>query len=268
MNFEEFYNFYLSCNYEKAIIHFRLGTSGTKDISNVHPFLISKTRDVDLTEGVLEDNEILLMQNGVTNEIFSIAKFILLEDTKTKNYSDTKTIAYVLKKLNIFDAKEIAKRLAILDSYSRFVVITNKKVYLLGNFTKYDKNVYLSSCVYRSVRAYISNKKRLDSSSEVEKLICEKLKTDYTKTNLRYDFDTNLFELEIENNKTIFGFKGLKRFLRKLGIEENKIEEIVKKLKEEIEKEKEKQKEKKKTIITMITMIMTTTIEEIGGGKA
>jgi predicted glutamine amidotransferase len=243
LDFESFYNFYTNCNYQRAIIHFRLGTFGSKSLSNVHPFLISTEREIDLNEGILNDNEILLMQNGITNTIFDIAKFYLCEDLRKKDFSDTKTIAYLFKKLNIFDVKEIAKRLYLIDSTSRFAIITNKKVVLLGNFTKHSKNVYLSSP--RRICTYNNNKKRLDCSSEVEKLICEKLKTDYSRTNLRYDFDLNLFELEIENEKKIFGVKGLKRFLKKIGVEQDKIEEIIRKIKEDVEKEKNKNRDNK-----------------------
>jgi len=246
-NFDEFYNFYENVEYDKAVIHFRFGTYGSKSVDNIHPFLISQKRDIDLTEGVLNDDEILLMENGNTSEIFDVAKFILAEDLKQKSYSDTKTIAYVFKKLNIFDAKEIAKRLSLLDNSSRFVVITNKKVYLLGNFIRYKKNVYLSSSPY--VYVYYgygnSNRKRLNSAGDVERAISEKLNTDYIKTNLYYNFDTKLFELEINNKKTIFGFKGLKKFLKRIGIENNKVEEFIKKLKEDVENEKKEKKSKK-----------------------
>jgi len=243
MNFDEFYNFYENTEYEKCVIHFRFGTSGSKDVSNVHPFLISKERDIDLNEGVLKDDEILLMQNGVTNKVFNIAKFVLSEDLREKNYSDTRTIAYLLKKLNVFDVEEIAKRLAMIDNTSRFAIISNSKLCLLGNFIKHEKNVYLSShCLYR-----IKTKKRtrLDSSFEIEKIISEKLNINYIKTNLYYNLDTNLFELELENEKRTFGLKGLKKFLIKIGVEESKVQEIVEKIKKDIEKEKEKQKEKK-----------------------
>ena len=245
-SFDEFYNFYSNCDYQKAIIHFRLGTYGSKNINNTHPFLISEKRDIDLTEGVLSDDEILIMENGNTSEIFDIAKFILAEDLKQKDFSDTKTIAYVFKKLNIFDAKEIAKRLSLLDNSSRFVVITNKNVFLLGNFIKYKKNVYLSSSPYHYVYVYrYSNKKRLSSAGDIERVISEKLNTEYIKTNLYYNFDTKLFELEINNKKSFFGFKGLKKFLRKIGIENNKVEEFIKKLKDDVEKEQKEKKSKK-----------------------
>jgi len=245
-NFDEFYNFYSNCDYQKAIIHFRFATHGSKNINNTHPFLISNKRDVDLNEGILDDDEILLMENGNTSEIFDVAKFVLAEDLKQKDFSDTKTIAYVFKKLNIFDAKQIAKRLSLIDNSSRFVVITNKKVYLLGNFIKYKKNVYLSSSIYRYAYLYgYSNKKRLSSAIDVEKIISEKLNTEYIKTNLYYNFDTKLFELEINGKKNVFGFKGLKKFLRKIGVENNKVEEIVKKLKEDVENEKKEKKSKK-----------------------
>jgi predicted glutamine amidotransferase len=240
-NFDEFYNFYENVKYDKAIIHFRLGTYGSKNINNTHPFLISNKRDIDLIEGVLDDDEVLIMENGNTSEIFDIAKFILAEDLKQKDFSDTKTIAYVFKKLNIFEPKEIAKRLSLLDNSSRFVVITNKKVYLLGNFIKYKKNVYLSSNLYRFVYLY-SNRKRLTNSADVERLISEKLNTEYTKTNLYYNFNTKLFELEINNKKTTFGFKGLKKLLIKIGVENNKVEEFIKKLKDDVEKEKKNKK--------------------------
>jgi predicted glutamine amidotransferase len=241
LSFDEFYNFYTNCNYEKAVIHFRLGTSGSKDISNVHPFLISKDRDIDLSEGVLQDNEVLIMQNGVTNEIFGVAKFVLLEDTKAKNFSDTKTIAYLFKKLDIFNVEEITKRLQILDSTSRFVIITNKKVRMVGNFTKYDKDVLLSNSCYRYRLSYYSNNiKRLSISSKIETIVSTKLNKSYAKVFLRYDFNTNLFELDADGEKYIFGLKGLKRFLKRLGVEENEIKEIIEKAKEEIEKEREK----------------------------
>jgi predicted glutamine amidotransferase len=245
-NFDEFYNFYSNCDYQKAIIHFRFGTYGSKNINNTHPFLVSQKRDIDLSEGVLDDDEVLIMENGNTSEIFDVAKFVLGEDLKQKDFSDTKTIAYVFKKLNIFDAKEIAKRLSLIDNSSRFVVITNKKVYLLGNFIKYKKNVYLSSgiCRYAYIYGY-SNKKRLSIAGDVERAISEKLNVEYIKTNLYYNFDTKLFELEINNKKTIFGFKGLKKFLRKIGIESNKVEEFIKKLKEDVEREKKEKKSKK-----------------------
>jgi predicted glutamine amidotransferase len=245
-NFDEFYNFYENVKYDKAIIHFRFGTYGSKSVDNIHPFLISNKRDVDLSEGVLSDDEILIMENGNTSEIFDVAKFVLGEDLKQKDFSDTKAIAYVFKKLNIFDAKEIAKRLSLIDNSSRFVVITNKKVYLLGNFIKYKKNVYLSSgiCRYPYVYSY-SNKKRLSVAGDIERAISEKLNVEYIKTNLYYNFDTKLFELEINNKKTIFGFKGLKKFLKKIGIESNKVEEFIKKLKEDVEKEKKEKKSKK-----------------------
>jgi predicted glutamine amidotransferase len=248
LDFNEFYNFYTSCNYEKAVIHFRLGTSGSRDISNVHPFLISKNRDVDMEEGVLEDNEFLLLQNGVTNEIFTIAKFLLEEDLKEKNFSDTRTIAYLFKKLNIFDLEKIEKKLKAIDSSSRFVIITNKKVITVGNFTKYDKDVLLSNSCYRYRLSYYSNNiKRLSISSKVETIVSEKLNKSYAKTFLRYDFNTNLFELDADGEKYIFGFRGLKRFLRKLGVEENEIKEIIEKTKEEIKKEKEKKNEENKS---------------------
>jgi len=201
-----------------------------------------------LNEGVLDDDEVLIMENGNTSEIFDIAKFILAEDLKQKDFSDTKTIAYVFKKLNIFEPKEIAKRLSLLDNSSRFVVITNKKVYLLGNFIKYKKNVYLSSNLYRFVYLY-SNRKRLTNSADVERLISEKLNTEYTKTNLYYNFDTKLFELEINGKKNHFGFKGLKKFLIKIGVENNKVEEFIKKLKEDVEKEKKEKKSKKSSMV-------------------
>jgi predicted glutamine amidotransferase len=249
LSFDEFYNFYSGCDYEKAVIHFRLGTSGTKDLSNVHPFLISKDRSIDLAEGTLNDHEILLLQNGVTNEIFSIAKFVLLEDTKAKNFSDTKTIAYLFKKLNIFSVEEITKRLQILDSTSRFVIITNKKVRMVGNFTKYDKGVLLSNSCYRYRLSYYNNNniKRLSISSKVETIVSTKLNKSYAKVFLRYDFDKNLFELDADGEKYTFGIKGLKRFLKKLGVEENEIKEIIEKAKEEIKKEKEKKNEEKKS---------------------
>ena len=245
-NFDEFYNFYSNCDYQKAIIHFRFGTYGSKSVDNIHPFLISQKRDVDLNEGVLDDDEILIMENGNTSEIFDVAKFILAEDLKQKDFSDTKTIAYVFKKLNLFDSKEIAKRLSLIDNSSRFAVITNKKVYLLGNFIKYKKNVYLSSSPYHYVYVYSnSNRKRLNSAGDLERIISEKLNTEYIKTNLYYNFHTKLFELEINNKKTIFGFKGLKKFLNRIGIEKDKVEEFIKKLKEDVEKEEKEKKSKK-----------------------
>jgi predicted glutamine amidotransferase len=244
-NFDEFYNFYENVKYDKAIIHFRFGTYGSKNINNSHPFLVSQKRDIDLNEGVLDDDEILIMENGITSEIFDVAKFILAEDLKQKDFSDTKTIAYVFKKLNIFNAKEIAKRLSLIDGSSRFVVITNKKVILLGKFIWHKKNVYLSSSPYYVYVYGYSNKKKLTNADDVERIISEKLNTEYIKTNLYYNFDTKLFELEINGKKNVFGFKGLKKFLRKIGVESNKVEEIIKKLKDDVAREKKEKKSKK-----------------------
>jgi transcriptional regulator NrdR family protein len=115
----------------------------------------------------------------------------------------------------------------------------------LGNFFEYEKNVLISNyaryiCYYYTNKN--NNKKRLDVSSRIERLVSEKLNKSYSLTFLRYDFNSNLFELDIEGEKLVFGLKGLKRFLRKIGVNENEIKEIIEKVKEEIKRENEKRR--------------------------
>jgi predicted glutamine amidotransferase len=229
--FDEFFNYYNSINYSKCVIHFRTGTSGSNGIENCHPFLISESRDVNVLEGKLENDEILVFQNGVTNEIFNVYKFLFGEDDKINEYSDTKLIAYTLGKLKIFNVDDVANRIRSFDKESRFVVISNKKMFVLGEFIQKENNVLLSSHSYFD---YGDTTKRLGISSELETEISKLIGVPFQRIFFSIDTLTGLFHLEIENRELVFGTKGLKRYLKGIGMEKNKIESFIERIEKEM----------------------------------
>jgi|GEM_PF-3688821 predicted glutamine amidotransferase len=152
MSFGKFYEFYISLLYDECIdeciIHFRKASSGTIDITNVHPFLISPYREVDLIEGILEDGEVLLMQNGATARLPGLYKKTFGKDLKSKGSSDTKIWAFWLKNKGKFGIYDIIPEITKYDKRSRFVLVSNNEgVILLGNFIDYE-GIKLSNSKY------------------------------------------------------------------------------------------------------------------------
>jgi hypothetical protein len=204
--------------------------------------LISSNRDVNTLEGRLEDGEILIFHNGVTNEIFNVYKFIFGNDESINGFSDTKLIAHTLGKLGIFNIDDVASRIGSLDSGSRFVIISNNKYVLLGNFNQMNKDVLLSSGVYswlgRCGYNYYAggyNGIRLNISSSLEKEISKLTGIAYQKIFFYMDnLNFGMFVLELGNRKLYLGLRGLKRYLRKIKMDENKIKEFVEKIRKEL----------------------------------
>ena len=236
MDFQTFYNFYNNLNYNKAVIHFRAGTSGLKDISNVHPFLISRERREDLEEGELRTNEMLLFQNGITNDVFKIYKFVFGTDANKE--CDTRILAKLFVMLEVFDVEEIKNKIKAIDGNSRFVIVkgNSDEIIKLGDFKRYNDDVELSSWYYY-YRFRKSDEIRLDVASDIERAISNKIKVPYLRVNLYYNKETKLFTLKIDDKKLVFGVKGLKRYLKKLGIENWK--ELIEKLREELKRRRE-----------------------------
>jgi len=239
--YNEFIEYYRNLKNDKNItkiaIHLRNATSGETNLINTHPFLISKNRDISLNEGILNDNEILIMENGVSSEIFKIYNFMFNENIDKNKYSDTYTIALTFRKMNLFDIRKIAEKINVLDDTSRFLLISNKKVVFLGEWHNYNDNVLISNYGYYGYYGYyrVDNTKRLNISERIERKIAEKLKLEYSRLFIEYDKIKRKIVYRYGSETKYYKLKKFKKFLKTIIDDEKEYNEIVNELIKEIE---------------------------------
>jgi predicted glutamine amidotransferase len=249
MNLEDLKSFLKGLNFDEIFVHFRMATSGERSVEMTHPFLISEKRD-NLTEGELLENEVLLMENGVTNEIFSVADFLEIE---RDNKSDTFLISEVFKKLGIFDVEEIKRKLKKIDNSSKFVLVAKQndevKIEFLGDWVEENGVRYSNRSGLCEFRQYFLNEFRRDYeiSKELEEIISKTKKVRFMDVFAYFNNDFTKVKVEItrDSKKEVTIYK-LKKFLKRLyKIANEDVKKEIEILRRKIE-EKRKGKEENK----------------------
>lgn len=129
MTFEEFINAFERWNTEKhlVVVHFRTASVGSITANLTHPFPL--TNDENHLLGLQGFSQSILFHNGTIPKIASGD----LSDTA----SLAKLLGYYREKYKMSIA-DIVKFIETIDSYSKFILQTRNKVYLIGDFQEKD----------------------------------------------------------------------------------------------------------------------------------
>lgn len=162
------------------VFHFRFATHGEISPENCHPFPITdKEKELTLLETVCEAG---IAHNGI----------IPFCNDKKSHLSDTQIfIKKYLSKLNNSLNNPALHELILQSTESKFAIMTNNNVYLLGDFIK-KKGIFYSNNSYKKLKFY-SLKKSFLQCECCGKYITEKEEAFYNYDIVICEYCNNLF---------------------------------------------------------------------------
>jgi predicted glutamine amidotransferase len=132
------------------VLHFRFATHGKTDSETCHPYPISDS-DEDLKSLYISDGDWGLAHNGVIS---------WCDDKSDSDLSDTQV--FIKEYLANYDRELLRdksfQRMMIQATGSKFAILTNDIVYIIGDFTKEKNGIYYSNTGYTTYKTYVRGK--------------------------------------------------------------------------------------------------------------
>lgn len=143
-----------TCENNETVFHFRIATHGEIDVFNSHPFPI--TNDYRILYSYQMCSNYGIAHNGT---ITTLPFDFYFDQLLFEKYSDT--FLYVSEVLNFVKNTQALLsilRLISIESYSKFVLMTNNKVHKIGTFHEVE-NMYFSNLLWKNktLKLYSSN---------------------------------------------------------------------------------------------------------------